>query len=234
MKTKILLIFSILFLTINAFCQFQTREADILFKKRIVRSLNLSCGINEELFGRGNLLVSVLLEAYKNGEIKGYTNSDLNKLLPLDQFMSSIQVNTESDSFIYEPRHMYKVELGEDLIFDNKHSEIVFDMEYLSVIIPAEINYKQIHEPIIYFSYDDCVKVFKNDDRAYAVNPLMNGRNINYSEVFLLRLFKSDIVKIGHDLYFDQMHSNPLSSFLAQKEAENKLNEYLYKLYHPQ
>jgi hypothetical protein len=232
MKTGILF-FSILLLTSNVFAQFQIRESDVLFKKRIVRSLNLSNEINSELFGSNNLLVTVLLEAYDRGELIGYTSVDLDMIMAKEHLLSRIQVNTESDTFMYAPRHLYKVELGEDLIFDNKHSEIVFDMEYLTVILPAEVNYRKIHEPIIYFRYDDCVKIFKSDVRAFAINPLLNGRNINYSEVFLLRLFKANIVKIGNEMYFDQMYNDPMASFLAQKEAENKLNEYLYKLYHP-
>lgn len=232
MKTGILF-FSILILTTNAFSQFHVRESDVLFKKGIVRSLNLSTQPNRELFGEDNLLVTVLLEAYDRGELTGYTSVDLDEIMRKEQLVSKIQVNTESDSFMYVPRHMYKVELGEDLIFDKKHSEIVFDMEYLSIILPAEVNYRGIHEPVIYFKYDDCIKIFKNDVRAIAINPLLNGRNVNYSEVFMLRLFSSTIVKIGNELYFDQMHNDPRASFFAQKEAENRLNEYLYKLYHP-
>jgi len=106
-------------------------------------------------------------------------------------------------------------------------------MESLTIFIPQSLNQRSLLEPVVSFDYDECLLIFKKDERASAVNPLKNGRNLNYSEVFLLRLFVSDIVKIGNDNYFDQMYSDPAQAYIARKEAENQLTEYLYKLYNP-
>jgi len=211
------------------------RESDILYKERIIRSINLRNSLNEDLFGKENLLVQVLLEAYENGELIGYKNDECKEVLSKEDFKSKREVPLETgDTHVYAPRHLYKVEIGEDLIFDRNRSEIIFDMESITIFIPEELNYKHLLEPIISFKYDDCVKIFKKDSRAVAINPLKNGRNINYSEVFLLKLYRSDIVKIGNDLYFDQMYSDVTMAYIARKDAENKLTEYLYKLYNPQ
>lgn len=233
MKTLILIL-SLAFLS-PAFSQFTNiKDSDILYKQRIVRSLNLNNSTNQDLFGQENILAQLLLEAYEKGDLVGFRGDELKEILPYDDYRRKMVLDLgEGDSLFYSARHLYQIEIGEDLIFDRHRSEIIFDMESLTLFIPQNLNQRNLLEPVVSFKYDDCLQIFKKDERAYAINPLMNGRNLNYSEVFLLRLFVSDIVKIGNDNYFDQMYADPTRAYLARKEAENKLTEYLYKLYNP-
>lgn len=249
------------------------RDCDILYKKHIVRSINLQKFNNEELFGETNLLVSVLLDAVKRGELKPYKTAHLKEELSSEEFWERLKIPYEQPSVDYT-NHMYteeqsdwekeweaawgkrepekfeedviedqyylpsqlsRIEFGENLLVDNVRSDIYFDPQYITIFIPSEINPRGIHEPVASFNFYDCARVFKNDKRAYAENPLMNGKDVNFTDVFLLRLYKSYIVKLGRidDLYFDQIYSNPKDAFMASKRAEHKVAEYLHKLFNP-
>lgn len=253
------------------------RDCDVLFKKHIVRSINLNKFNNEEVFGRGNPLVSVLFDAVTRGELIPYKNGHLKEEMSSVEFWEKLKVPVENmsgvnydwnsgwlteedkewakgwekewgkqeqmaveEDFVYEDQfieasQIFRIEFGEDLIVDKVRGDIYFDPKYITIFIPAEINPRGIHEPIASFSFYDCARIFRNDERAYSDNPLMNGRDINFTDVFLLKLYTSYIVKLGRidDLYFDQMYSRPIDAFMASKKAETKVLEYLHKLFNP-
>lgn len=233
MKKKMFLIFFSL-ICASLYGQVKVREVDVLFRKHIVRSLPLDHPGNEALFGNDHLLVTVLLDAYKNGQLTGYRDQRCDSTLAREAFDEKMKCG-EDTSVRYNTAQIKFAEIGEDLIFDRSRSEILFDMKTLTLFLPEEINYRGLLEPLVTFRYEDCMKVFREDNRAYSINPLLNGRNINYNEVFLMRLFVSSIVKIGNndDLYFDQIKRNEIEAFLEGKRVENELSEYLYKLFHP-
>ncbi|WMJ73779.1 hypothetical protein RCC89_11500 [Cytophagaceae bacterium ABcell3] len=244
------------------------REHDILYRKHIVRSINLSKFDNNEIFGNSNALVEILLDAVKNGKLQPYETPHLEKALSVDEFWERLKIQEESDYSDYSgywaesdieksaweevlpeapsgetiedqyylPSQLFRIEYGEDLLVDKIVSDVVYDPKYITLFIPASISPKGIHEPVASFSFYDCAKVFRADKRAVAENPLMNGRNINFTEVFLLRLYNSYIVKLGRidDPYFDQMYSKPMDAFMASKKAEHKVISYLYKLFNPE
>jgi hypothetical protein len=224
-----------LFPFFNTSAQFSIKEKDILYKKRLVRSVPLAHLSNVQLFGDKNLLVTVLLEAFEKGELKGYQKEDCLEELPFYDFKKKIEYKSEDSTYYTDYKLLNLIEIGEDLIVDKHRSEIIFDMETITVFIPEKYNYREIREPLVTFKYDDCVKIFKKDNRANAINPLRNGRNLNFAEVLLLKLYISEIVRIGdHTVpYFDQMCNDPLQAFLLRKNAENELTEMLYRWFNP-
>jgi hypothetical protein len=180
-----------------------------------------------------NELVVILLEAFEKNNVIGYRPDHLSEKLPFTDFKGKITYMNDSVPETYHYSKLYRIEISENIIVDKRRSEIVFDMEYLTIFIPSEVNYRKILEPVVSFKYDDCIQFFRKDERAFAINPFSNGRNVNFSEVFLLRLFESYISRIGEGNYFDQTHQDPLDAFLATKKSENEITEYLYTLFNP-
>jgi gliding motility associated protien GldN len=231
------------------------RENDVLFRKHIIRSVNLKRFSNEEIFGRNNTLAKVLLDAVREGKLTAYKSAHLDEELGVSDFLEKIKIPVDNSDWsswedawkdeigqnqipedvYYEADQLFRIEIGEDVIFDKHRSDIIFDMQYITLFLPAEVSPRGLHEPIASFKFADCMHVFKQDKRAVAENPLNNGMNLNFADVFYLRLYKSYIVKLGRidDPYFDQMYQDPKKAFIASKNAENRIVEYFYKLYNP-
>ena len=218
-----------------ALAQHEKREDDIFFKKYLVRSMDLHEPANAEIFGSEQTMLHVLLDAYCAGQLQGYKDARLTQSLTYDEFEERLKLFLPEDD-LQEPWHVvHTVEIGENLIFSKHTSDFYFSMETFTLFIPADKSYRGLQEPLISFKYNQCAKVFSASKEAVIVNPIKNGRDINYADLFLLRCFNSTVVKIGNsrDLYFDQVHTEKLSAFLASKAGENELTEYIFKLYNP-
>jgi hypothetical protein len=226
----LILVFTI---THSLFSQNPIRETDIHFKKTMVRSIPLLNECNQKLFGPYSLN-KILLDAYNCNLITGFKNSSCSDTLSIYSFINEMYQKGDS-SLIQYVYLCSSLELTEEIIVDKHRSEIVFKPISISLMIPPSHSTKGILEPLISFRFEDCAKIFNHDKKAIAINPLLNGRNINYTDVFQLKLYSSYIVKIGREdeMYFDQMASDPQTTFLIGKAEENKLTEYLYKLFNP-
>jgi hypothetical protein len=220
----------------TAFAQHSKREDDIFFRKYLVRSVDMKEKANGEIFGKQALLIRLLLDAYCSGQIKGYRDPSLAAMLSCEEYEQRLPLLSACQDGLHPAEVLHILEIGEYLVFDKHTSDFYFDMESLTLFISPDQNARGIQEPLISFSYPDCKKIFLANKSAVSMNPLKNGRNINYADVFLIRLFNSTIVKIGHadDPYIDQACATQMSAFLTAKNGENKLTEYLYKLYHPE
>jgi hypothetical protein len=217
------------------YAQVPVRECDVLFRKHIVRSIDLRDKTNSIAFGREDGIVRILMDAIAEGRLTAYSPTNKKNVLSPGDFFNQLKIPSENSSEErYDQSHLYRLEVGEDLLFDKQRSIPVYEVKYLTLFLPQEINYRGILEPLATFRYEDCLKVFKEDPRA--VMDLMDGKPINFKELFLLHRYQSHIVKIGdeNELYFDQKYTNDLQAFLAAKDAENKIVEYFYQLYNPQ
>jgi hypothetical protein len=235
-RTSLFLLLFYCSLCCNA--QHFTRQDDILFSKHLVRSIDMQEKGNQQIFGRENLPVRLLLDAYCSGVLTGYNDQELKTRLSYEDFEERLKLLQKENLLPYSElaRTLHIVEIGEKLIFDKNRSDFYFDMKSFSIFIPASESYRGIQELLISFDYDACAHIFSGNERAVSKAPLKNGRDINFSSVFLMRLFNSSIAKIGGEetRYFDQQYKNEVSIFLAAKAEENLLTEYLYKLYHPE
>jgi hypothetical protein len=233
MKHLLLVVLMVGFTNLKA--QVPVRECDVLFRKHIVRSIDLREKANSEIFRREDGIVRILMDALDQGKLKGYTPGNKNMELSKEDFFNKLKIPSEdSIAEAYNDYQLYKIELGEDLIFDKQRSVPVYEIKYLTIFLPEEINYREILEPLVTFKYEDCIRLFKEDNRA--VWDISNGKPLNFKEIFLLHQYHSRIVKIGNEneLYFDQKYNSGLNAFLAAKEAENEIVEYFYRLYNPQ
>ncbi|MFN3404326.1 MAG: hypothetical protein ACK40G_09560 [Cytophagaceae bacterium] len=227
----------VLFCLISFFAngQYKVREQDILFKKHIVRSVPLNHPENIKLFGNGNtvMLPQILLEAFYAGKITGYQNEMFDmRLTP-----STVKMRMQSDGFEgvkieIMPEELTLMEVGEDFIFDKHHSEMIIMPVSITLMLPAKNSPRGLLEPIVSFSYDECLKIFQADQRAKGENPYKLYATMGYKEIFLSRPYKHEIVKMGPPdaPYFDQIYQSKTDAYIARRKEEEKLKEMLYKL----
>ncbi|HXA01545.1 MAG TPA: hypothetical protein VNW99_06120 [Cytophagaceae bacterium] len=209
------------------------RECDITFRTHIVRSINLRHISNEEIFGKGKV-VKILLEAAFANQISIYDPYNKAQLLSKEALLEKLTAKDEDGTAdTYSFRQLYQIEIGEDLVFDKQRSIPVYQVKYLTIFIPQDINYRGIHEPIATFRFRDCEKIFRQD--YLSTNSFNNNMKINFRDVFLLHMYKAEIVKMGRedDLYFDQKYPDPSKAFIARKKSEEEVLEYFYKIYNP-
>ncbi len=207
------------------------REQDVLFRKHLVRAFTLQDPKNVELFGENAVLSEILLNAVEKGNLLAYKDRLCKEELSREEILSKVILSDEDTIGFIFPHSLKEIELGEDIIFDKHRSEFVFDQKYIALIIPQSENYRGITEPLAYFRYVDCIKVFNQDERASSLN--FSGVKIPFNDLFLTHSYKSYIVKIGNGNYFDQVYPDPLKAFIAARHQENLLNDYLYKFFNP-
>ena len=143
--------------------------------------------------------------------------------------------NEDGTNDQYSFRHLYQMEIGEDLVFDKQRSIPVYQVKYITLIIPQEINYRGIHEALVTFRFQDCRKLFIQDGHD-EVSFNKEKVKINFRDAILLHMYKAEIVKMGDedDLYFDQKYPKPSDAFLARKRSEEEVLEYFYRIYNPE
>lgn len=216
---------------------FKIREEDKAYSTTIVREINLNHPSNQSLFGKKALLSEMLLEATKKGYLQARQPEDPETELSLWDVIKNISIPSDS-GFCFEqylPSQLYLIELQEEFIFDKNRSEFRFIPKYITLFIPPEVNYRGIMQPIATWKYEDCKKLFLSDKRAFSQSKGFGKSKINFHETFLLRSYRSEIVKIGGtEPYFDQLHPDPEQAFLLGQAKEYELQEMIYKVYHPE
>jgi hypothetical protein len=209
------------------------RECDITFRTHIVRAINLRNPANEDVFDKGRI-VEILLNAALNSQLPLYDPFNKNQTLDKAALMEKLSVKEEDGSTSqYTYRHLYQIEIGEDLVFDKQRSISVYQVKYITLFIPQEINYRGIHEAVVTFRFQDCSKLFIQDGHERV--SFNEKIKINFRDALLLHMYTAEIVKMGdeNDLYFDQKYPKPADAFIARKKSEEQVLEYFYRIYNP-
>jgi hypothetical protein len=210
------------------------RECDITFRTHIVRSINLRNPANEDIFDKGRI-VEILLNAALSSQLPMYNPFNKNQRLDKETLIDKLSVKEEDGAVSqYTYRHLYQIEVGEDLVFDKQRSIPVYQVKYITLFIPQEINYRGIHEALVTFRFQDCGKLFIQD--GYDGTSLNEKVKINFRDALLLHMYTAEIVKMGDedDLYFDQKYPKPADAFIARKKSEEEVLEYFYRIYNPE
>jgi len=106
-----------------------------------------------------------------------------------------------SQTFYYEGKDLWQLEIKENLIFDKQRSVRVHDIQALTIVIPADHpdNVKGIEEIVASFSYKELIEnVFTNNPEAIWYNPYNDKEHKSLADAFELRLFHSYLTKINN------------------------------------
>ncbi|TAH25888.1 MAG: gliding motility protein GldN [Cytophagales bacterium] len=237
-------------------------ESDIMYKRSIVRTLDLREPQNRPLFSTNRQITKLLIEAVRKGDIIPYNNDslDLGRKLTIQEFnermrMPSTQaVLSEEEKQIalangdssvlagggdgdYLPQNLYQMNIKEDFIFDKQRSRQYYDIQAITISVPADLpaNIKAIEIVVASFSYKELVeKLFKDNPNAIWFNRQNDREHKNLADAFDLRLFSSYIVKVSNpenNYLVDIYGGDQYKGILASQWAAHTLMEYEHNLW---
>lgn len=208
--------------------------SDIMYKKTIIRAIDLREKQNLPMFSRNREISRLIIEATLAGTITPYMNDSLDNgnKLSIDEFNQLLIM--PSDQPVYTPEDtlmmfqnedysyrmsstggdkffatdIYQMEIKEEWLFDKQRSRQYFDIDAVTFYIPADhpSNIKGIQYALASYSYKElCEKLFKDNPKAVWFNPQNEKEHKNLADAFDLRLFSSYIIKV----------SNPKDSYLT-------------------
>jgi len=200
--------------------------SDIMFKKTILRALDLREKQNKPLFSKNKEITKLLIEAVERGDLKPFKTDSLEEgsLLTIEEFKENIKIPSDQaelteeekaimiangdSSFLqggggvnyYFPRDLYQLQVKEDLIFDKQRSRMYYDVHAITMLVPADhpSNIKGIEIPVASFKFKDVVTVLKDNPNAVWFNPQNDAQHKSIADAVELRLFSSYILKVSN------------------------------------
>jgi len=238
----------------------EVRTSDKMYRKELVRALDLREPQNKTLFSKNHEITKLLINAVMNGQITAYTNDSLTDLLPLKAFTermtmpNSNEIPTDLEELkmmypdtweeilknpptpeLYFAKDLYQMEIKEDLFFDKQRSKMYYDIKAITLFIPADHpqNEKGIQEPVASFDFKELEKFFKDNPNAVSFNSQNDAEHKNLADAFKLRLFSSYIIKVSNadDQYLTDIYNDPVKGIMASQWAAHDLLEYEHNLW---
>jgi gliding motility associated protien GldN len=228
-------------------------DKDIMFRKSVVRRLDMKEKQNRNFMSSNKELPTLILEYIKYGKIKPYASDSLDegRVFTEAEFMSNL---ADPNNVMPDTTGMSKedikqilgqdrsintklltlVDLKEDVIFDRKRSRVYYDIQSLTVYIPASINPRGFDQRVATVKYKELVEVFKKDNRAIWFNRENDSEHRNFSDAFDLRLFSSFIVKVSSptdELIVDTYGGDAKKGRFGSEKAALDLMEFEHNLW---
>jgi gliding motility associated protien GldN len=175
------------------------------------------------------------LEAEKN-EVKQQFKDGWITAQERDQRLKDIDKKATTGGCESLPMRKFSlIEIKEDMIFDKKRSRMYYDIQTISVWLPASENKKTGTDVFVgSFRYKDLEKYFRNNPNAIWFNEQNNKEHKNLADAFELRLFSSMITKISNpkDDRLDVIYADKaVRPTIAAQQLEYKLMEFEHNLW---
>ncbi len=154
-----------------------------------------------------------------------------------DQPAAAGQGTASNDAAANEflPRQIDVMELMEDMVFDKKRSRLYWDIQAITMIIPASEFETGLQRNLATFRYKDLVELFKSmPGEAIWFNPQNSAAHLNLSDAFALRLFNGRIIKVANPddaMLVDIYDKSPKEGIMASKWMEMELLELEHELW---
>ncbi len=138
---------------------------------------------------------------------------------------STSTTTAPQDGYEMFPNEFYILEIKEDWIFDRQRSRQYFDIQTITIKIPAEASNDGLEKTLASFKYKDLEQFFRNNPNAVWFNEENTAKHINLADAFELRLFHGRVVKKSNSLdkYLDEQYG-------SAQEALNKSQQIEYDL----
>jgi len=166
-----------------------------LFKKQITSDLNMKEEENKALFQQGREFVKYLVEAVRAKRLKAYLSDSLKTKLQTEEFEANLTILPQmsvADSLVAIPLEMsqlYKLNLIEEMRFDQEGKRKTYQIKVISFLLPAQENTaKGIDEALVYFAYKDIIKMVKKNkltdilllfkDRKFKAIPIFTNPSV--------------------------------------------------------
>ncbi len=133
------------------------------------------------------------------------------------------------------PNEISVLEIREDMVFDKKRSLMIYDIQSISLIIPAEKFETGLFRPVATFRYKDLVELFRSmPEEAIWFNPQNSAQHRNLADAFALRLFNGRITKISNPQNLEIMDiysASQKEGLIKSLQVEQELIEFEHNLW---
>jgi hypothetical protein len=136
--------------------------------------------------------------------------------------------NANLDGYELFANDFYIIEIKEDWIFDKKRSRQYFDIQTITVKIPADLSSDGLEKELASFKYKELESFFRLNPNCIWYNSANTSQHKNLADAFELRLFTGRIIKKSNPLnkYLDQIYKSPNEGLRESQKLEYKLLEW--------
>jgi len=218
----------------------KVHNSDIMYKMQVWRTLDLREKCNQPFFARGNEISKAIIDEVMAGRLTAYAKDSLTKILSKTEFGDKImdpgsaQVDADGNPIAgtgvpFQGSSLYILKFRENLLFDKQRSRFYYDIQTITMFVPAEFNsLKGTESEVATFKYKDLVKVFKNMPNVKWYNAQNRAEDKKISDAMDLRLFCSRIIKMSNpgDRMIEDMpeyQTSPKTILIASQKYEYDL-----------
>jgi len=242
-------------------------ESQVLFKKTVWRRMDLKERQNRPFFSINGEITSVILEAAKKGLIFPYENDSCLTRMAIADFEERIKVDEsggggdfddpdegdsgEPDPFAaleeeedaadgplwIPPVEFDVLEIKEKLFFDRLRSRMYYDIEAITLYLPAtsSYNFGGFQKQVASFKFSDLEKLFREvmPEKSIWYNNQNQAHHRNFADAFTLRLFSAPIVKISNadDQNIREIYGQGKKGIIAAQRLEHELVDFENQLW---
>ena len=149
-----------------------------------------------------------------------------------DPFNNPTPVADNSNN-LYYAKQLSVLEIREDAIFDKQRSRLYYDIQSITIIIPANMTTAGFDKNVGSFRYKDLDKLFRSNPNCVWYNEQNEAQHKNMADAFDLRLHHARLVKKGNskDDDLDTIYGGAKQGLVQSQQLEYKLMEMEHNLW---
>ncbi len=218
------------------------READIMWKRRIWRLIDVNEKINLPFINPQRPLITILLEAAQNGDIRVFNpiGGDNFSMLMDEKTLSSLAGGVDSvrvlnpktyeeeivlEKRIFDPTSVMRYRIQEMWFFDKESSTMKVRILGIAPMIQesTETSARTVERPMFWVYYPEARQLLANES-AFAYGN--DAANRSWEDVFEYRYFNSYITKASNVL--DQRIDRPERSGREQLRESERIKQEIF------
>lgn len=143
------------------------------------------------------------------------------------------QTASVSSGVEFFPQQLTVLQIREDFIFDKQRSRQYYDIQTLTIMIPADQNQEGLEKELASFKYKDLERYFRSCNKCIWYNAANVAQHKNLADAFELRLFHGKIIKRSNaaDAYLEDIYKTPKQGMLKAQQLEYELMEFEHNLW---
>jgi Gliding motility associated protein GldN len=134
---------------------------------------------------------------------------------------------------LYYAKQLSILEIREDAIFDKQRSRLYYDIQAITIIIPANMTSAGFDKNVGSFKYKDLDKLFRSNPNCVWYNEQNEAQHKNMADAFDLRLHHARLIKKGNskDDDLDTIYGGSRQGLIQSQQLEFELMEKEHNLW---